>query len=319
MKIRTLCVLGGTGFVGRHLVHRLAATGRHVRVLTRHRERHRDLLVLPTVDLIEADVHDPAALREHFQGCQAVVNLVAILNERGADGSGFRAVHVELPRKIVETCLAQGVWRLLHMSALHADAARGPSRYLYTKGEGEDLVHAAAEQGLQVTSFRPSVIFGPDDRFLNRFARLLRLSPWVFPLACPEARFAPVYVGDVVQACVNALENRAAIGRRYELCGPRVYTLRELVEFIARTAKLRRVVIGLGDGLSRLQAKVLERVPGKPFTTDNYLSLQVDSVCGENGLAELGITPASVEAIAPRYLRRPSGPRFHSDRGGAAD
>lgn len=302
MKIRTLCVLGGTGFVGRTLVQRLVGEGREVRVLTRYRERHRDLLVLPTLELVQADVHDPQTLIEHFKDCDAVVNLVGILNEKGHDGRGFWTAHVELARKVVEACRGTGVRRLLHMSALNADATHGPSHYLRTKGEAEDLAHAAA--GLQVTSFRPSVIFGPGDSFFNRFAKLLKLTPGIFPLACPQARFSPVYVGDVAAAFGAALDDRTSVGRRYELCGPRSYTLEQLVQYTARRAGLKRWIAGLSDGLSRLQAGVFEYLPGKPFSYDNYLSLQADSVCRENGLMSLGITPTPVEAVVPGYLGR---------------
>lgn len=299
MKIRSLCVLGGTGFVGRQLLNQLPPDRYRIKVLTRRRERHRELRVLPNVELLEADAHDPATLRAAFRGCDAVINLVGILNEAG---QGFAAVHVELPRKIVQACKEAGVRRVLQMSALHADAANGPSQYLRTKGAGEDLVHAAAADGLQVTSFRPSVIFGPRDSFINRFAGLLRLAPYLFPLACPDSRFAPVYVGDVAHAFIIALENGTTIGHRYDLCGPRVYTLREIVELTAREFGLRRKIIGLNDTLSRWQARLFEFVPGKPFTLDNYRSLQVDSVCrGDNGLLQLGITPTSLEAVLPRY------------------
>lgn len=313
MKVQSLCILGGTGFVGHQVLSQLASGGRQITVLTRHRERHRDLLVLPGTDLVEADIHDSAVLREHFQGCDAVIHLVGILNEKGRDGRGFRAVHVELPRKVVHACRETGVRRILHMSALHADAAKGPSHYLRTKGEGEDLVHAAAAEGLRVTSFRPSVIFGPKDSFINRFAGLLRFAPFFFPLACPDAKFAPVYVGDVARAFALTLEDPRSFGRRYDLCGPRIYTLKEIVELTARAFGLRRKVVGLNDTLSRLQARLLEFVPGKPFSVDNYLSLQVDSVCRDgNGLQQLGITPTALETIVPRYAaRRSIRPRYH--------
>ncbi len=216
MSEQTICVLGGTGFVGRHLVSRLAERRLQVKVLTRRRERHRALLVLPTVKLIEADVHDQAALNQHFQGCDTVINLVGILNERGHDGAGFRRAHVELARAVFAACQQSGVRRLLQMSALGADAAAGPSFYLRSKGEAEDYVHAHAGEHLKVTSFRPSVIFGPDDSFINRFAGLLRFSP-VLPLACPHARFAPVYVGDVADAFMAALSDKTTYGKRIEL------------------------------------------------------------------------------------------------------
>lgn len=302
MKYSTICVLGGTGFVGKHLVAHLSDHGYSVRVLTRRRERHRELLVLPTVQLIEANVHDPDELAGHLDGCDAAINLVGILNEKGSDGSGFRAVHVELARKLVDACRRMGVGRLLHMSALGADAQAGPSHYLRTKGEAEDLVHASAGDDFHVTSFRPSIIFGPGDSFFNRFASLLRITPWFFPLACPNARFAPVFVGDVADAYVRTLESRASFGRRYDLCGPDVYTLRELVEYTAQCIDRHRTIIGLNDTLSRLQARMLELAPGKPMSRDNYRSLQVDSVCAENGLEALGITPISVEAEVPLFL-----------------
>jgi len=301
MLIRRLCILGGTGFVGRALANRLAGDGLQLRILTRNREKNRrSLILLPGVDLIEADVHDLATLERHFTGCDAAINLVGILNERGRDGSGFRFAHVELARKVVAACRAAGVRRLLHMSALNADARSGPSHYLLSKGEAEDLVHAAAE--LRVTSFRPSVIFGREDSFFNRFASLLRVTPAVFPLACAAARFQPVHVGDVVAAFLRTLADPDAYGRRYSLCGPRAYSLRELVEYTAHCIGARRRVMPLPDVLARLQAAILDFWPGKPFSTDNYLSARVDSVCGCNDLPALGIAPAALEAIVPGYL-----------------
>lgn len=301
MTSGTVCVLGGTGFVGRHLVARLAAGGHTVRVLSRRRERHRELLVLPTVEVVTADVHDPEVLRAAFAGCRAVINLVGILNARDYRGKEFYRVHTELTRKVVRACQQAGVKRLLQMSALNAGSS-APSHYLKSRGVAEDYLRTHAGESLRYTIFRPSVIFGPGDTFINRFAGLLRLMPGVFPLACPNARFAPVYVGDVVQAYLQALHNRATAGQTYELCGPHVYTLREIVVYTARQLGLRRWVIGLPDMLARMQATVLEFFPGKPFTRDNYRSLQVDSVCRDNGCARLGITPQALEAVAPHYL-----------------
>jgi NADH dehydrogenase len=289
-------MLGGTGFVGSHLVNRLAAQGHTVRVLTRHRERHRALLVLPTVSLVESDVHDPAQLHQHFQGCDTVINLVGILNEKGHDGTGFNHVHPDLARKIVSACRTSSVRRLLHMSALGADS--GPSHYLRSKGAAENYVHANAGKGIKATSFRPSVIFGPGDSFINRFAGLLRLSP-VLPLACPNARFAPVYVGDVVDAFDRSLHDESTYGKRIELCGPKEYTLKALVEYTARTMGVKRLIIGLPDALSRLQATVCEYLPGKPFSLDNYHSLSRDSVC-RRGIS----CSTSLESIVPTYIER---------------
>jgi len=297
----TIGILGGTGFVGRHLANRLARDGHRVRILTRRREKHRELLVIPTCELVEADVHDQDTLNAKLAGCDVAINLVGILNARGGKGNGFVHAHTELAATLIRACRHNGIRRVLQMSALNADAKDGASRYLRTKGEAEDLLHEAAAQGLLVTSFRPSVIFGPDDSFFNRFAALLRLAP-VMPLACPRARFAPVYVGDVVEAFAAAIDRTDTHGRRFELCGPDTLSLHELVTMTARLAGLHRWIWPLGDGLSRLQALLMEFAPGKPFSRDNYDSLQVDSVCTDNGLERLGITPVPLSAVVPRYL-----------------
>lgn len=302
MALHKICLLGGTGFVGRRLSARLSEAGHDVLILTRHRERHRDLLVLPTATMVEGDVHDPAFLRGQFEGRDCVINLVGILNEKGRDGRGFARVHVELPEKIVQACGPAGVTRLLHMSALHASAA-APSHYLRTKAQGEDAMHRAASADFYVTSFRPSVIFGPGDSFLNRFAALLRLTPGVFPLACPDSRFQPVYVEDVVGAFVQALDSHKTFGGRYDLCGPKTYTLREIVAYVAKLLDKPVCLIGLNDALSHLQALFLEFVPGKPFSLDNYRSLQIDSVCDQGFPEVFGVTPVSLEEIAPDYLK----------------
>ncbi len=303
MLIRNICILGGTGFVGRTLANRLTRDAFALRVLTRNRERNKDnLILLPTLDLVEADIHDPKQLKKHFAGCDAIINLVGILNERGRHGAGFQHVHVDLTRKVVEACRENNIKRILHMSALNADAAQGPSYYLKSKGEAEELVHAAAEYGIKVTSFRPSVIFGREDSFFNRFAKLLKLTPLFFPLACPRARFSPVYVEDVAEAFARALINPESYGKRYNLCGPHEYTLEELVRYTAACAGIRRLIIPLSDILSRIQAAVFDFVPGKPFSTDNYLSTRVASVCGHSDLITLGITPTALEAVVPQYL-----------------
>ena len=304
MAAKRIAILGGSGFVGRHLVAALTQAGHATRVFTRRRSRSRSLLVMPACEIVETNVHVASNLDAHLAGCDAIVNLAGILNEHPGAGDRFQDVHAELPGKLAGACRHHDVGRVLHMSALGA-GADAPSEYLRTKFRGEQAAHAAETEGIAVTSFRPSVIFGPEDSFFNRFAGLLAISPFVFPLACPRARFAPVYVGDVVRALLAALGDDSAAGRRYELCGPRTYTLRELVAYTAEVTGRRRLIVGLGDGPSRFQARVFERLPGKPFSTDNYLSTKVDSVCsGGNGLRQLGITPRSVESIVPSYLGR---------------
>ena len=305
--MRRIAILGGSGFIGSHLVCALTRAGYRTRVFTRRRERNRHLLVIPDCELVELDVHSPDALSEGLSGCDAAINLVGVLNPRGCS---FHDAHVALPEKLVRACREQGVPRLLHMCALRANGA-GPSEYLATKAEGEACVLRGAGDTVRATSLRPSVVFGPGDSFFNRFATLLTVSPGVIPLACPDSKFAPVYVGDVVEAFVRCLEDETTAGRRFELAGPKIYTLRQLVEYTAEVSGLRRWVLGLNDGLSRLQAGVLGLLPSPPLSTDNYLSLQVDSVLrGENGLEALGITPTDVESVVPTYL----GPRNRAGR-----
>jgi NADH dehydrogenase len=195
--------------------------------------------------------------------------------------------------------------RLLHMSALNANAEGKLSTYLRTKGEVQGLVLSKSVRGhgINATSFGPSVIFGPDDSFFNRFAGLLKLLPGPFPLACANSRFAPVYIGDVAKAFATALENKKTWGKHYDLCGPNTFTLRQLVKYTAEQLELKRPILELPDILARIQGHVLGHFPGKPFSYDNYLSLQIDSVCsGNNGLVELGIEPTDIDAVVPYYL-----------------
>ncbi|WP_043739900.1 complex I NDUFA9 subunit family protein [Thioalkalivibrio nitratireducens] len=295
MSIKSVCLLGGTGFVGRHIVARLTDRGMAVRVLTRHMERHRDLKVMPEVDLAAGDPHDPATLEDFFAGADAVINLVGILNEKGRDGSGFRKAHIELTEKALAAATDQGLRRFVQMSALKADMPDPPSQYLRSKAEAERAVFAAS--AFPVTVFRPSVIFGPEDSFLNRFAGLLKIAPFM-PLARAEARFAPVFVGDVADHFVNCLDDPATFGKGFELCGPRIYTLRELVRYTARLTRRRRPIVPLPGWAGRLQATVFEFVPGKPLSRDNLASLSVDSVCTGETLP----CPTLLEAVAPAYL-----------------
>ncbi len=300
MTNKNICIFGGTGFVGRHLANRLTDAGYTLRIPTRRRERNRDFLVNPRVQLIEADIREPAVMRELIADCTAVINLVGILNETGS--ATFEQAHVKLTERIVDAMAATGVRRLLHMSALNADSREENSQYLRSKGVGEDIAHAASTNGLSVTSFRPSVIFGPGDSFFNRFATLLRLTPMVFPLACANSRFAPVYVGDVVESMTRALTDPQTIGKHYDLCGPQSYSLAELVEYTAEQIGLQRRIWRLSKTLSWWQARMLEFVPGKPFSRDNFWSLQKESLCEQNALDELGITPTAIESVVPGYL-----------------
>jgi uncharacterized protein YbjT (DUF2867 family) len=295
MSTARILVLGGSGFVGRHVVARLVAAGWNVVVPTRYRERAKHLILLPTVDVVEADIHDPLALEQLAAGADAAINLVGILNEtRRGD---FERAHVELPRKLVAACRAARVPRLLHMSALNAGAT-APSRYLRSKGEAEALV---ADSDLAWTIFQPSVIFGREDSFLNLFARLERFLP-VIALACADARFQPVYVGDVANAFVRAVDEDRTHRMRYPLCGPNVYTLRELVAYVGELTGYNRPIVPLGPSLSKLQARVLELLPGKLMSRDNLASMELDSVCDCDFPAVFGSGPTALDAVAPYYL-----------------
>ncbi len=325
-KIRTVCVIGGAGFVGHAVVHLLNERGYSVRVPTRHRERSKDLLVLSGVDVVEANIHDPGELNAVLAGTEAVINLAGILHETtpgridkpGAARGDFYRVHIELARNILQACAHHGIQRLLHMSALHADAT-ARSAYSRSKAVGEALVceaglaHRENErwyldgpkfthgQNLALTVFRPSVIFGPGDSFLNQFATLLRRLPFL-PLACGDAQLQPVYVEDVARAFVMSLENPASFGQTYELCGPKVYTLQQLVEYVAELQGRKPWVFTLGARLSYFQAWLLEWLPGKLMTRDDYYALQCGSVCAGDFPSLFGFQATALELIAPKYL-----------------
>ena len=302
MLIKRIGILGGTGFVGQSLCNRLSGQGYELKVLTRSREYKRDnLILLPGLDLVQADVHDPAQLTHHLADCDAVINLIGILNEKGNSGKGFKHAHFELAEKLITACSENNIHRVLQMSALNADATNGKSHYLRTKGEAEDLLHSNTAK-IHVTSFRPSIIFGSGDSFFNRFAKLLKMTPIFFPLACHSSKFAPVYVLDIVEMMVRSLKDPDSYGQRFQLCGPRIYTLKELVSFTAKTIGVNRKIIPLNDILSRVQATIFDFVPGKPFSTDNYLSAKTDSVCECNDLMRYGIRPTAIESVVPQYL-----------------
>jgi len=290
MKPLSIVVLGGTGFLGTRLVARLIKDGHGVTVLSRDREQHKHLLVLPGLTLENCDVYDEAQLSERFRGKDVVVNLVGILNERA---------HTELTRVVLQAGRSAGVSRLLQVSALAA-ATGAPSHYLRTKGEAEKLVRDTAP--FDWTIFQPSVMFGPGDSFLNRFANLLAAVPVVFPLARADARLQPVLVDDVIEAMLRCLRGGPTSRQTYQLGGPQVFTLREIVQLVAKLTGRRRWIIGLPNVLGRWQAFAMNFVPGRPFSSDNYRSLTVDSVCTEDGFARLGIKPQSMLASARQYL-----------------
>ena len=301
MELKKVLLIGGSGFVGGWVANRLTERGIRVIIPTRHRDHSRELILLPTVYTVDADVHDPQVLAALMNGVDAVINLVGILHDRDSSepyGKRFAAAHVGLPAIIIAAMRQAGVRRLVHMSALKS-AVDAPSAYLRSKAAGEAVVLGAAQE-LQVTVFRPSVIFGPGDSFLNTFATLLRLFP-VLPLGGGAARFQPVYVGDVADALASCLTDRATYGQTYELCGPRVYSLRELVDYTGKLIGKRRLIIDLPDALAYLQATFLSLLPKPPLSPDNLRSMQLDNLT-DGGHNYPGWQPRSLEAVAPGYL-----------------
>ena len=303
MTRNRIVVLGGSGFIGRHLVGALASRGKEVVVATRASEHAKALLLLPRVEIREADVRDATAVTTISRGADALVNLVGILNEDRK--ARFSDLHIGVADAAIRACRSNGIGRILHMSSLNADPD-GPSAYLRSKGEAEEKV---AGSGLAWTIFRPSIVFGPEDKFLNRFAAMARLAP-VLPLAGASARFQPVYVGDVVHAFCTAIDDDSTIGQRYSLCGPRVHTLRELVAYSAAQVGHHPLIVGLPDALARAQASVMEMLPGKLLTRDNLASMRLDSVCDCPYPAVFGGAPRAIESVVPGYLS----PAAWSDR-----
>jgi NADH dehydrogenase len=300
-------VLGGSGFVGRsvceHLVRRSGGASGRIVVPSRHPERAKHVQLLPTVQVVAANVHDDAQLARLVAGRDAVINLIAILN--GSE-TAFRQVHTELPRRIAAACRTAGVRRLVHLSAIGV-AADAPSRYLRSKAAGEEALRAA---GLDLTLLRPSLIFGVDDRTTNLFARLQAFAPFV-PLARAHAKLQPVWVEDVAAAIVRCLDDTGTVGKTYELAGPQVLTLQQLVRRCGAWSGHPRPVFALPDALAQLQALGLELLPGEPLLSrDNLASLTVPNVAGGTlpGLADLGIVPSSIDGVVPGYLGQVRGP-----------
>lgn len=300
MTPRRVVLIGGSGFVGTAIANRLVEAGVDVLVPTRRRSRTGHVQLLPTVDVVEADVHDPATLARLFAGADAVVSLVGILHSRsGAPyGPDFARAHVELPKKIVAACRGAGVRRLVHLSALGADTD-GPSEYQRSKAAGEAAIRSTGAD-LDWIILRPSVIFGRGDHFLNLFASLAARFP-VLPLAGARARFQPVYVEDVAEVVWCCLSTPEAAGQTFELAGPTVYTLRQLVEYVTTLIGRPRPVIPLPEGLAMLQARLMELAPQPLMSRDNVRSMRVDNIASGTPLP-FGLRPTALEAVAPAWL-----------------
>lgn len=315
--MKRVLVLGGTGFVGRHVCEKLQRAGWEITVPTRRAARASSVQHLPRLTVVEANVHEPPVLARLLSGHDAVVNLIAILH---GDEASFTRAHVTLPTTIAQACHDSGVRRLVHVSALGADLD-GPSMYQRSKARGEEVLRGAQ---LALSILRPSVIFGAGDRFLNLFASLQAVAP-LMPLAGAGTRFQPVWVEDVADAVLACLQDnglpRSAVGQTFECAGPEVLTLAELVRLAGRLGSRERPVLPLPMALGRLQAAAMSLMPGEPLMSrDNLDSMTVDNVATGRwpGLASLGIAPASVHAVAPTYLGQRNGrshlARFRSAR-----
>lgn len=302
MVVKKVLLLGGSGFVGTYIANRLSQRGIEVTIPTRRRERTKALIMQPGIQMPEADISCEKTLNQLVAGHDAVINLVGILHSRDVQlpySRDFAQAHVELPKKIVAACKAHGVRRLVHMSALHADA-KGPSEYLRSKGEGEALV-LAAQGDLDVTVFRPSVIFGLGDSFLSTFASVLKKFPF-FPLGFGHARFQPVWAADVADAFVDSLSDVNTYGQAYDLVGPKVYTLRELVDYTAELCGSKATIVPLSEGWAYLQAGLMWLAPKPLLSPDNLRSMEIDSVADATSKAPAGWKPTALEAVAPTYI-----------------
>ncbi len=297
MRIKNIGILGGSGFVGSAVVAKLAAAGYLVTILTRRSESAKHLILLPNVSVVECNILDYHALNSALRGMDAVINLVGILHQTRR--ISFNAMHHQLPAQLAKICADLGIKRLLHMSGLQA-ASNAPSQYLRSKAAGEAALFAFKNQ-LNITIFKPSIIFGRGDSFINLFATLIKFSP-VILLAKPNAKFQPVWVEDVASCFANSLENTATYGQTYELAGPKVYTFRELVKKVMHTLGLQRPIIGLNDTFSYAQAFMMELLPIKLMSRDNVCSMEVDSVSQQPIPEILGVAPTALEAIIPEYL-----------------
>lgn len=302
MGINKVLLLGGSGFVGTYIANRLSQRGIEVTVPTRRRERTKALIMQPGIEMPEADINCQETLTELVRGHDAVINLVGILHSRDVQlpySRDFAEAHVELPKKIVAACKAAGIRRLVHMSALNADA-KAPSEYLRSKGDGQAVV-LAAQGELDVTVFRPSVIFGLGDSFLSLFANVLKKLP-IFPLGYGHARFQPVWVADVADAFVDSLTDIGTYGQAYDLVGPQVYTLRELVDYTAKLCRSQARIVALSEGWAYLQAGLMWLSPKPMLSPDNLRSMEIDSVAGPAAKTPPRWQPTALESIAPGYI-----------------
>lgn len=295
--MKKVTVLGGSGFVGSSLVAKLDQAGYQVKVLTRRREQAKHLILLPNVDVVECDLQDNTALRAALKSSDVVINLVGILHQ--TKDNGFEKMHHQLPRRVAQLCVELGIPRLLHMSALQA-SAYAPSQYLRSKAAGEQAVQEYSKK-LNITIFRPSVIFGAHDQFINLFAKLIHLAP-VLVLAMPNTKFQPIWVEDVAAAFVNAVDEVSTFGKVYELGGTAIMTLQQIMETVMHVIGVQRPIFGLGKKMSLLQGAVMEYMPIQLLSRDNVKSMFVDNICQQPMANELRVVPTDLQAVISGYL-----------------
>ena len=289
-----ITILGGTGFIGSQLCAKLSPLCDKIHVLTRNTEANKDLKLIPNLEIIQANVSDDRTLNSMFASSDIVINTIGILNESGRDNT-FYNLHYELTKKVSNAIKINKVKRYLHISSLNADP-RAISQYLITKGLAENYIRDNTNNFCNTTIFRPSIVFGEDDSFFNKFSTILKFLP-IFPLACPDSKFMPIYVNELTDFMVSTIRDNTTYGQKIDVTGPNEYTFRQLIDITLKALKIRRLIIPLNYTLSKLQAVIFQRLPGKLFTLDNFLSLQTDSCSNEGFKGKLAL-----EDIVPGYL-----------------
>jgi NADH dehydrogenase len=293
-KFNKVVILGGTGFIGAQLATKLSPKSKKIIIPTRNTESNLGLKMIPNLEIVRTDIKDERSINLLLEDADLVINTVGILNEINEDNS-FDKIHYQLPKKVSNSIKKNKVKRFMHISSLNADP-KSIGKYLKSKGKAEDFLISETSSFCNLTIFRPSIVFGESDSFFNKFASLLKFLP-IFPLACPNAKFMPVYVEDLTDFMISTINNIDSYGKKIDVTGPGEYTFRELIDHTLAALKIRRVIIPLNSFLSRLQASVFEKLPGKLFTMDNYQSLQIDS-CSDEGFKG----SSSLEDIIPQYL-----------------
>ena len=293
-KISKCVIFGGTGFVGSNFAQKLSPLATEIVVITRDIERNKSLKMIPNLQLVPASISDSKTIRDVLKNAEIVVNTIGILNEFDQINT-FENIHFKFLQRLSQEIKVNNIKRFLHISSLNAKIDQ-MSDYLHTKGKAEDFILNEMSSFCNTTIFRPSIVFGEEDSFFNKFAKLLKFIP-IFPLACPYARFQPIYVGDLTDFMISCISNIETYNKKIDTVGPKIYTFSELIKLTTKTMGIRRVIIPLNDSLSKAQAYVFQNLPGKLFTIDNYYSLQIDSV-SENGY----VGKTTVEQTLPNYL-----------------